>query len=124
MIEVLPSPGPLVSIRVSGKVDKAEWEQVTATVREALSKHDRIAVYAELSELDALTAGAAFEDAKFALKNFGSRDRFTRVAVTVEEGWISTLTEWSEKLVPDLETQVFHPGQEEEALQWVSAASA
>lgn len=121
MMEVLDSADDLVAIRVSGKVEKEEWETVTSAVSAALSRHEHISMFMNLADLDAISAGAIVEDMKFALKSLGSLDQFKKAAVVADAGWLERLTQLSGKLLPEMETQVFSTGEEQEALRWAAA---
>ena len=119
MIEVLATADGLVSIRVSGKVDKQEWEQVTTAVDEAMSQHEHISLYANLSDLDGMSAGAVMEDLRYSLKSLRNMDQVARMAVVTDSKWIEKMTEASAKVFSDLQAQVFSQDQEAEARHWV-----
>lgn len=123
MMDVENTSDPLVVLRASGRVDKQEWEKATAAVEEALDRHESIAVFVDITQVETFTAGAALEDVIFSLKNITSVDRITRVAVVSGGGWIASLTEMMEKLVPALDTQIFQPEQESAARQWAADSS-
>ncbi len=122
MIEILQSPDHVVAIRVSGEVDKQEWENVTAAVGEALEEHEQLSMYINLADLDSMTAGAVLEDTKFSLKNLGNLDQFARIAVVATADWVEKATTAGEKLLPGAETKVFSPSEDETALAWATGS--
>ncbi|WP_150460362.1 SpoIIAA family protein [Nesterenkonia ebinurensis] len=119
MIEVLSTADGLVSIRVSGKVEKQEWEQVTTAVEEALSEHEQVSLYANLSELEGMSAGAIIEDLRTSLKNLTNMDQVGRLAVVTESAWIEKMIDASKKLFSDLDARVFSQDEVAEARLWV-----
>ncbi|TLP94188.1 STAS/SEC14 domain-containing protein [Nesterenkonia salmonea] len=118
MIEIIQSPDHVLAVRVSGKVNKEEWETVTSAVEDALRRHDQLALYANFIDLDTMTAGAVLEDIKFSLTNIANFNQFTRLAVVTDASWIEKMTLLGEKVLPDAETRVFAHGEEVAALQW------
>lgn len=124
MIEVLSTADGLVSIRVSGKVEKQEWEQVTDTVNEAMSQHEQVTLYANLSDLEGMSPGAIFEDMRFSLKNLSNLDQLGRVAVVTDSILIEKATEASAKIFSDLEARVFSQEEDAEARLWVEPRTA
>lgn len=124
MIEVLSTADGLVSIRVSGKVEKQEWEQVTDTVNEAMSQHEQVTLYANLSDLEGMSPGAIFEDMRFSLKNLSNLDQLGRVAVVTDSILIEKATEASAKIFSDLEARVFSQEEDAEARLWVEPQTA
>lgn len=120
MIEVLQSPDQVVAIRVSGEVDKQEWEAVTTAVGDALDRHDHVSMYINLADLDSMTAGAALEDTRFSLKNLGNFDQFARIAVVATAEWVEKATKAGEMFLPGAETRVFDPSEEAAAFSWAT----
>ncbi|GAB3844217.1 SpoIIAA family protein [Nesterenkonia populi] len=123
MIEVLSTTDGLVSIRARGKVEKQEWQQVTKTVEEALSQHEQVSLYANLSELESMSAGAIIEDLRTSLKNLTTMDQVGRLAVVTDSAWVDTMIKASEKIFSDLDAQVFSQDQDAEARQWVEPSA-
>ncbi len=61
MLEVLPGPEHVVSMRVSGRVGTKDVERGIAAVEDALARQDRIALYAEIA-ISGMTPGAFARD--------------------------------------------------------------
>lgn len=119
MIEVLSTADGVVSIRLSGKVEKQEWEQVTEAVSTALSQRHQVSLYADLTELAGMSAGAVFEDMQFSLKNFRNFDQFSRVALVTDSTLIEKAVEAGTKALSALDVRAFSQDQENEARRWV-----
>lgn len=119
MIEVVSTPDGLVSIWVSGKVEKHEWEQVTDSVNGAMSQHGQVSLYVDLSDLESMSPGAILEDVRFSLKTLTDLNRLGRVAVVADSTLTEKATEASSKVFSDLDAKVFGQDEEAEARRWV-----
>lgn len=120
MIQSLKITDQLISVTVTGTVDKDDWAKVADAVNDAIAKHDEVSIYADLTHLDTMTGGALYEDVKVGVKNLGNLNRFDRVAVVTDKNWIQRTIEVSEKLLPGVEVEVFSNDQVDEAHRWAT----
>ncbi|WP_022869832.1 SpoIIAA family protein [Yaniella halotolerans] len=123
MIDSLQLNDNLITIKVSGTVDRDDWQQVTDMVNEALEHHERVSVLADLTHLDSFTAGAVYEDTKLGIKNLGSLDHFDKIAVLTEQQWLERGAQVAEKLLPNVDVRVFDTAETQQAHRWVTNAS-
>ncbi|MGO1536468.1 MAG: STAS/SEC14 domain-containing protein [Yaniella sp.] len=123
MIDALQLKDNLVTVNVSGTVDRDDWQKVTDLVNEALQQHDRVSVLADLTQLDAFTGGAVYEDTKLGITNLGSLDRFDKIAVLTDKQWLERGAQLAEKLVPGVDVRVFDTADTQQAQQWVTDAA-
>lgn len=123
MIDALQLKDSLVTVNVSGKVDRDDWQQVTDIVNEALEQHDRVSVLADLTHLDSFTTGAIYEDTKLGIKNLGSLNHFDKIAVLTEQQWLERGAQVTEKLLPNVDVRVFDTADTQQAHRWVTNAS-
>nr|WP_244627078.1 STAS/SEC14 domain-containing protein [Microvirga tunisiensis] len=79
-MEVLPGAEHVVSMRVSGRIEKEDVERCIAAVEEALARQDRIALYAEVA-MSGMTPGAFARDLGYGLRHLSELRRFARMAV-------------------------------------------
>lgn len=121
MIETLASPDDVVAVKISGDVDKEQWTQIITFVKEKLERHEKVSIYADLTTLESMSAGAVLEDMKFALTNFGDLSRIPRTALVTDKDWIETAGDLGAKLIPALEFRAFDSGEQADALRWVSS---
>ena len=119
MIDSIQLKDNLVTLEVSGTVDRDDWQQVTDLVNEALQQHDRVSVLADLTHMDTLTGGAIYEDTKLGIKSLGSLDKFDKIAVLTDKQWLERGAQLAEKLVPGVDVRVFDTGETQQAQQWI-----
>lgn len=120
MIEVLPAPEYVAAFRLSGTLRREDYDVLIPEIEAKLAHNEAIGVLADMTDFDHLTAGALQRDLSYAVSKFGEYSRFKRAAVIADKRWIETTTRVADKLVPQVEMRVFHRGELEEAMRWVS----
>ena len=121
MIELLPSPDHLSAFRIAGHLTAVEYDRLIADVEARLERHARIAVYCDATGFRDIAPDALAKDFAYALGHIGEWNRYARMALVTDKAWLRMLTKTFGPLVPGLEARVFEPGQQAEALAWVSA---
>ena len=86
----------VVGMRIQGKVEKPDLDQVKREVERRLERHDRIRVYVEVAEFEGMSVDAFLEDLKFGADNW---NRFDKEAVVVDQVWLRKVTAMADKLV-------------------------
>jgi len=66
------------ALKVSGKLDKADYERFVPVLEQAIEKQGKINLLLQIDEIDKMTAGALYNEVKFDLKH---RDSFNKIAV-------------------------------------------
>lgn len=120
MIDSIQLKDHLVTIEVSGTVDRDDWQHVTDLVHEALPQHDRVSVLADLTHMDGFTGGAVYEDTKLGIKNLGWLDHFDKIAVLTDTQWLQRGAQLAQKLIPGVDVRVFDIAETQQAHQWVA----
>ncbi len=106
----------VVGIKISGKIERRDLENMIASMKEKLERHKQINVYVEVESFSGVSLVALMEDLKFARRNF---KRFARKAVVSEMKWMGKWTAAADHLLPSLEVKHFLSEQKEAALQWI-----
>jgi hypothetical protein len=119
VLEVLPGAEHVVSMRVSGRIEKEDVERGIAAVEEALARQDRIALYAEVT-MSGMTPGAFARDLGYGLRHLGELRRFARMAVVTEQEWVRRIVQMQGRILPQMEVRTFTAGDRDEALAWVA----
>ena len=78
------SAGTILVVHVSGKVVKADYDHFVPEFERLVRQHGKPRVLFDMTGLDGWTAGALWEDTKFAMHHFSDIDR---LAVVGEKKW-------------------------------------
>jgi hypothetical protein len=76
--------GKLLSVHVSGKLEKADYEHFVPEFERLLRLHGKLRVMFDMTGFHGWTAGALWADTKFAMHHFGDIER---LAVVGEKKW-------------------------------------
>lgn len=76
--------GTLVTLRIKEKLDKADYERFVPMVESQMHRDAPLRLLIELRDFKGWTAGALWEDTKFAARHFNDIDR---IAVVGESRW-------------------------------------
>lgn len=120
MIEILPSPEYVAAFRISGTLRGEDYDELIPAIEAKLEYNEQIGVLADLTHFEHMTAKALQRDLSYAMSKLGEYSRFRRAAVISDKGWIETTTKLADRLFPQIEMRVFHDGELEEAMRWVS----
>ena len=89
MLQLLEeSQGDLVAFRISGNVDKNDYDVMLPVLENKIRQHGKIKVYAEVQDVEAYSLRALYEDIKFDLKHAND---FSKAAIVGESEWIDWL---------------------------------
>jgi len=90
MLQLLEeSKGDLVAFRISGHVDKNDYDVMLPLLEEKIKQYGKINVYAEMQEVEDFTLKALWEDLKF---DFRHAADFKKAAFVGEQKWLDWLT--------------------------------
>lgn len=90
MLQLLEeSKGDLVAFRISGHVDKNDYDIMLPILEEKIKQYGKINVYAEMQEIEDYTLQALWEDLKF---DFRHAADFNKAALVGEQKWLDWLT--------------------------------
>ena len=119
LLEFLPAPEAVLAMRASGTINEEDIERAIKEIEDALARHSRIALFAEV-EISGMTPGAFARDVSYGLSKLRDLARFHRVAVVTSQDWISRMVWLQSRILPRIELRCFAPAEREEALAWVS----
>jgi hypothetical protein len=106
----------LAAFRLTGALDKKDYDFLIPIVEEKLSRFGKINLYWEMVASEGWNLEGLWEDLKFDLTHLNS---FRKVAIVGDkkwEEWIATIS----KPFTSAEVKYFYEPQREEALAWVS----
>ncbi|GAA4444792.1 STAS/SEC14 domain-containing protein [Pontibacter saemangeumensis] len=116
MLQLLEeSRGDLVAFRISGDVDKQDYNVMLPVLEERIRQHGKIRVYAEVQDVEAFSLRALYEDIKF---DIAHATNFSRVAIVGDRSWIDWLTVMASPFTT-ANVKYFDFSQREAAWEWV-----
>jgi len=116
MLQLLEeSRGDLVAFRISGNVDKNDYNVMLPVLEERIRQHGKIRVYAEVQDVEAYSLRALYEDVKFDIKHAAS---FSRAAIVGDRSWIDWLTVMAAPFTT-ANVKYYDFSQREAAWEWV-----
>lgn len=120
MLEELDSVNDVLAIRVSHKITGADLDAIMDRLDALMAKHDKTHVFVETHAIDGLELTSLPGYIARALPLFGKLDRFGRVGVVADQGWIRAGTRLESALLPNIKYRVYEPDERAEALAWVT----
>lgn len=82
------SVGNIVTLKFRGKVSKADYEEFIPQLDYLMEKDNKLRLLIELHEFEGWTAGAMWEDTKFAARHFNDIER---LAVVGDKHWENSM---------------------------------
>ena len=119
---MLDGPADVLALRISHKITGADLDAMMDRLDAAMAAHDKVHVFVETHRIDGLELTSLPGYMARALPLFGKLDRFGRVAVVADQGWIRAGTRLESALLPNIKYRVYEPDERAEALAWVTGA--
>ena len=107
--------GKLLEVHVTGKLVTSDYERFVPEFERLVQQHGQLDVLFDMSDFHGWTAGALWEDTKFAMHHF--RD-IERLAVVGEKKWQAGMTTFC-KPFTTATVRYFDHAQEAEARTWL-----
>jgi hypothetical protein len=109
--------GKVLEIHVTGKLEKADYEQFVPEVEDLIQRHGKLRLLVVLNDFHGWTAGALWEDIKFDAKHFNDLDRLAIVGGTKWEKGMAAFC----RPFTTAEVRYFQPEQLDEARNWLGS---
>ena len=120
MLEELDSIGDVLAVRVSHKITGEDLDTIMDRLDAVMAGHDRVHVFDETPGIDGIEVTSLPRYAARALPLFGKLDRFGRVAVVADQGWVRAGSRLESAMLPNIKYRVYEPDERAEALAWVT----
>ena len=118
MIQLLDdSKNDLVAFRISGHVDKRDYDVMLPVLEERIKQYGKIRVFAELQDVEDFSVRALWEDMKFDFKHAFD---FSRVALLGDQKWLDWLAVASRPFT-SAEVKYFDFTDRDQAWAWINA---
>jgi hypothetical protein len=108
--------GKLLEVHLTGKLVTEDYETLVPAVERLVKQHGKMRLLVEMRDFHGWTAGALWEDTKFALHHF--RD-IERLAIVGEAKWEKGMATFC-KPFTTAEVRYFDHTQADEARAWVA----
>jgi len=119
MLDMIDSADDVIALKVSDRISGSELDAIMDRLDGAMARHDKVHVFVETQAIDGIEIAGLGAYMKRALPLFGKLDRFGRVAVVADQGWIRAATKIESALLPHISYRVFESDARDEALAWV-----
>lgn len=120
MLEIILVEGPVVAFKASGTLSGEDYDRLTADIDRQLGAHEKVGLFADISELAGLSLPAIAKDLQYAAGKIGELHRLERVAVVTGKPWLRAWAQLAWMLVPKSTVRTFEAAERENALAWAS----
>ncbi|HYD24068.1 MAG TPA: STAS/SEC14 domain-containing protein [Croceibacterium sp.] len=120
MLEQLDSVDNVLAVKVSHKVTGQDLETIMDRLEAIMAAHDKVHVFAESHAIDGIELASLPSYMARALPLLGKLDRFGRVAVVADQGWVRAGSRLESAMLPNIKYRVYAPDERQEALAWVT----
>ena len=118
MLQLLEeSIGDLVALRISGHVDKTDYDVMLPLLEEKIKQHGKIKVYTELQEVEDYTLKALWEDVKFDIRHAAD---FKKAAIVGDQKWLDMLAILASPFT-SAEIKYFNFSDRDKAMSWIKS---
>lgn len=119
MIEMIPSGGDVIALRVSGKITGNDLDAIMDRLDAVMASQDKVHLFVETQGIDGIELNGLPAYLNRAMELFGKLAMFGRVAVVADQAWVRAGTRLESALLPSIRYRVYTPNEREEALAWV-----
>lgn len=120
MLEIILVEGPVVAFKASGTLSGEDYDRLTADIDRQLNAHEKVGLFADISELEGLSLPAIAKDLQYTVSKLGELHRLERAAVVTGKPWLRAWAQLAWMLVPKSTVRTFESTQRDSALTWVS----
>lgn len=124
MVEILGSPKDVVAFRVTETLDADDYQEIIEEIEFRLVTHQKVSIYADLLDLNHVTAQAVAKRIAYSIAKIGEWHRFPRVALLTEKSWMAAMSKISSALIPRVQIKTFDRSAKDEALRWTYAVTS
>jgi hypothetical protein len=116
LIDQIPQRN-ILEVNINGKLTEEDYEHFIPVIHQMIERYGRIRILLELVDFHGWTAGALWEDTKFAVKHYGDIER---LAIVGDSKWEKGMSYFC-KPFTRAEIRYFDQSKMDEAKKWISA---
>ena len=120
---MIEAPDDVIALRVSGRIMGADLDAIMDRLDAVMGRHDKVHVFVETKGIEGIELSGLPSYMQRAVPLFRKLDRFGRVAVVADQGWIRAGTRLESPLLPSIRYRVYMPDERDEALAWVTGTA-
>lgn len=124
MLTILDTADDVIAAVISDAITGTDLDALMDRLEASMSRHDRVHMFVETRNLQALDVAALPAHVARAMPLFGKLRHFGRVAVVADQAWMRWGTRIESALLPNIAYRTFKPEQRAEALAWVTGDDA
>ena len=109
--------GKVLTLKISGKLSKEDYQQFVPAVEQLIKKHKKIRVLCQMHDFHGWKVSALWEDIKFDVKHFADIER---LALVGESKWESGMAVFC-KPFTTAKIRYFDESKAPEAQEWIRA---
>ncbi|MCC9137959.1 STAS/SEC14 domain-containing protein [Pontibacter silvestris] len=118
MLQLLEeSKGDLAAMRISGQVDKQDYDVMLPLLEEKIKQYKKIRVYAEVQDVDEYSAKALWEEIRY---DFKHANNFSQVVIVGDKKWLDWITSAASPFT-SADVKYFETSQRTEAINWLES---
>ncbi|WP_404404313.1 STAS/SEC14 domain-containing protein [Pelagibacterium halotolerans] len=114
-------PENVIVVRLEGKLEASEVERLTSQADAMLARFEEVGVLVDASDLKGVSADALARDITWEIKHIGDWERFSKLALIAENGFLTAVAKAMGALMPQVEVRAFTPSERAAALDFVSS---
>ena len=118
MIEYIPSSKDVIALKITGRLMRAELDEITTRVETSLSANEKTHIFVEIEDFSGFDLTALPEYLPRAAAMLGRLGRFGRIAVVSDLRWIRWATKLESALLPHISYETFTADERHRALAW------
>jgi hypothetical protein len=119
MLTYLPSNDDVVVCSISGHLSADELRDVTQKLVGAVDRNPKTHLFCEIAGLTGVDFKGWVAQLPPGLSLLGKLERFGRVAVVSDQGWIRLASRIESALLPNISYEIFELSERDRALAWV-----
>lgn len=123
LIEFLESASDVLAVRITGKLAEDELQTITDRLERSLAAQEETHIFVEPVDCDGFAWSALGAYLPRAAKMLGQLERFGRVAIGPDIGWLRAAARVERALLPGLRYELFTPDERTQALAWIEGRS-
>lgn len=108
--------GKVLEVRVSNKLEKADYERFVPEVERLINQHGKIRILFDMRDFHGWSLGALWDDIKFDLKHFKDIERLAMVGEKKWQEWMATFC----RPFTTSRIRYFDHGEHDEARAWLT----
>ena len=124
MLTILDTADDVIAAVISDAITGTDLDALMDRLEASMSRHDRVHMFVETRNLQALDVAALPAHVARAMPLFGKLRHFGHVAVVADQAWMRWGTRIESALLPGIAYRTFKPEQRADALAWVAGDNA